>query len=269
VLFYEGVLLMQFVTDADGDAAPRLIDAPISRAQAGALYRDLRGQIVGVLCCDLIHGDLSPYNVLLGAAGPTLIDFPQTISAAHNNQSEVFFRRDLDNILRFLAGLDPSLHAHRGDARAIWQAYVRRELTPDFVPAARRFEEERRPPPRAPGPAAARRPHREPARPQPAAPARPQHAAPVRDRTASAPRADRAAYQPPARPAMPQGAGPDGGRRHTPGPRARGSVEVYVKRTAAREPAAQVEVARPEVNTRVETMSATRASSGGRRGRPR
>jgi RIO kinase 1 len=143
VMFYEGVLLMQLVTDPDGDVAPRLIDAPIPREQAGAMYRDLRSQIIGVLCCDLIHGDLSPYNVLLGAAGPTIIDFPQTISAAHNTQSEMFFRRDLDNILSFFAGLDRSLNANRGDARAIWQAYARRELSVDFVPAARHHEEVR------------------------------------------------------------------------------------------------------------------------------
>jgi len=146
VMFYGGVLLMELCTDADGDIAPRLIDAPLSPEHAGALYRDLRQQIVGMLCCDLIHGDLSPYNVLLAAAGPTLIDFPQTISAAHNSQSERFFQRDLDNILRFLAGLDRRLNAHRSDGRDIWRAYASRELTPDFVPAAREY----RPPPPPP-----------------------------------------------------------------------------------------------------------------------
>ncbi len=137
--------------------APRLIDAPITPDQAGGLYRDLRRQIIGMLCCDLIHGDLSPYNVLLAAAGPTLIDFPQTISAAHNSQSERFFQRDLDNILRFLASFDRRLNAHRGDGREIWRAYTLRELSPDFTPAAR----EDRPPPRPPlGPGQqAPRPH--------------------------------------------------------------------------------------------------------------
>ncbi len=155
VMFYGGVLLMELCTDADGDIAQRLIDAPIAPEQAGALYRDLRRQIVGMLCCDLIHGDLSPYNVLLAAAGPTLIDFPQTISAAHNSQSERFFHRDLDNILRFLAGLDRRLNAHRADGRDIWRAYTQRELTPDFVPTPR----EAPPPPRpafAPAPPAQR-----------------------------------------------------------------------------------------------------------------
>lgn len=268
VLFYEGVLLMELVTDGDGDAAPRLIDAPIAFDQAGALYRDLRAQIIGVLCCDLIHGDLSPYNVLLGAGGPTLIDFPQTISAAHNTQSEVFFRRDLDNILRFFAGLDRSLDVHRGDARAIWQAYARRELTPDFVPATRQHEGDRRPPPRGAGYGAPRldtpdggardatRGRSPPQAPQmPARAHRPREVA--------------------ARPAPPQWAGPRARGPATTGPQAsqspgprRGPVEVYVKRTGTREAAPRVEAGAtpPQQPSRPQ---APRPEGDGRRGRRR
>jgi RIO kinase 1 len=137
VMFYEGVLLMEVVVDADGHAAPRLVDAQVPREQAAALYADLRGQMIRMLGCDLVHGDLSPYNVLLGWNGPVIIDFPQVIGAAHNSQAEAFFQRDLQNLLRFFAALDPSLHASAGDGREIWRAYVRRELTPDFVPTGR------------------------------------------------------------------------------------------------------------------------------------
>lgn len=144
VMFYEGVLLMELVTDADGHAAPRLIDAHFDPRDAAALYRDLRGQVVKMLCCDLIHGDLSPYNVLLGAAGPTVIDFPQTVSAAQNSRSESFFRRDLEGLQRFFERVDRGLLTCSGDAREIWRAYVRRELTPDFVPLP--VAREQRPP---------------------------------------------------------------------------------------------------------------------------
>jgi len=71
----------------------------------------------------------------LGHDGPTLIDFPQVVSAAHNSQAEALFRRDIENVRRFLSGFDSSLAARSGDAGAIWRAYVRRELTPDFVPS--------------------------------------------------------------------------------------------------------------------------------------
>ncbi len=137
VMFYEGVLLMELVVDAHGHPAPRLVDAGVVREQAAALYADLRGQMVRMLSCDLIHGDLSPYNVLVGWNGPVVIDFPQVVGAAHNSQAESFFRRDLENLHRFFAGVDPALRAAAGDAREIWRAYVRRELTPDFVPTGR------------------------------------------------------------------------------------------------------------------------------------
>ena len=137
VMFLDGVLLMELVLGADGNAAPRIIDTQLTVAEANAAYRDMLTQLVRILACDLIHGDLSPYNVLWGAAGPVIIDFPQIISASHNSSSENFFIRDARNILGHFASIDPSLNARSGDAHEIWRAYVRRELTPDFVPTGR------------------------------------------------------------------------------------------------------------------------------------
>ncbi len=141
VLFYEGVLLMELVVDSHGHPAPRLIDARVAREQAASLYADLRAQAVRMLACDLIHGDLSPYNVLLGSSGPVVIDFPQVVGAAHNSQAEGFFVRDVENLRRFFAGIDPELRAASNDAHEIWRAYVRRELAPDFVPSGRAAEQ--------------------------------------------------------------------------------------------------------------------------------
>ena len=172
VLFYEGILLMKLVLDAEGHPAPRLIDAQLKREQAGALYADLRAQAIKMLCCELIHGDLSPYNVLLAADGPTIIDFPQVVSAAHNSTAEAFFTRDVDNLRNFFAGFDPALEARRGDASEIWRAYVRRELQPDFVPSGRP------PPPERPRPQPSRS-HGPPPRPQgPAGPQAQKHGPP-------------------------------------------------------------------------------------------
>ncbi|HEX4338297.1 MAG TPA: RIO1 family regulatory kinase/ATPase [Polyangiaceae bacterium] len=137
ILFLEGVLLMEVVRGRDGEAASRLIDVELTAEEARATYLDMLSQLVRILSCDLIHGDLSPYNVLWGAAGATIIDFPQTISAAHNNGSEAFFLRDARNILDHFVAVDPTLKARSGDAREIWRAYLRRELTPDFVPSGR------------------------------------------------------------------------------------------------------------------------------------
>src|SRR6185436_8955735 len=153
VMFYEGVLLMELVCDAEGRPAPRLIDIAIDRDAALGIYADLVAQMISMLCCDLIHGDLSPYNILASADGPTIIDFPQVISAVHSSRAEYFFLRDFDNVVRFVSGFDPSLAVHTADGRAIWRAYVRRDLTPEFVPPP--------PPPPRPTRGPDRRSHRD------------------------------------------------------------------------------------------------------------
>jgi RIO kinase 1 len=137
VLFLDGVLLMELVLDAEGNPARRIIDANLTASEANAAYHDMLTQLVRILSCDLIHGDLSPYNVLWAAAGPTVIDFPQIVSASHNSSSERFFLRDAENILGHFARIDHSLQARRSDPWEIWQAYVRRELTPDFRPTGK------------------------------------------------------------------------------------------------------------------------------------
>ena len=137
VLFLEGVLLMEVVLGPEGDVAPRLIDVDLTPEEAHAAYLDMLSQLVRILSCDLIHGDLSPYNVLWAASGPTIIDFPQAVSAAHNNSSERLFLRDAENILGHFVARAPSLRSRSGDAREIWRAYVRRELTPDFMPTGK------------------------------------------------------------------------------------------------------------------------------------
>ena len=115
VMFLEGVLFMELVLGEDGEPAPRLIDTDLTAEQANAAYHDMLGQLVRILSCDLIHGDLSPYNVLWGAAGPTIIDFPQIISASHNSRSEAFFLRAARNSLGHFASIDRSLNARASD----------------------------------------------------------------------------------------------------------------------------------------------------------
>ncbi|MEO8900963.1 MAG: RIO1 family regulatory kinase/ATPase [Polyangiaceae bacterium] len=168
VLFLEGVLFMELVRGHDGEPAPRLIDTELSPEEARAAYLDMLAQLVRILSCDLIHGDLSPYNVLWAAGGATLIDFPQIVAAAQNSNSESFFMRDARNILGHFAEIDRSLQARvNSDTREIWRAYVRRELTPDFLPTGRPpppeprrvFDQERRPQqPRDPRPQQSQQP---------------------------------------------------------------------------------------------------------------
>jgi RIO kinase 1 len=57
--FLEGVLLMELVTDDQGNAAPRLNDLELSESQARAYHNTLIMQVVRMLCAGIIHGDLS------------------------------------------------------------------------------------------------------------------------------------------------------------------------------------------------------------------
>ena len=145
VLFYDGVLLMEVIGDAEGRVAPRLVEAHLTREQALPMYLLLRQEIIKILAQDLIHGDLSEFNILLGANGPVIIDFPQVVTAAKNSQSEKYFRRDLGNMIRFFSGLDPAVSKHESDADEIWREYVRRDLSASFVPSGRVVHQQGRP----------------------------------------------------------------------------------------------------------------------------
>jgi RIO kinase 1 len=112
--FLEGVLLMELVTGADGDAAPRLNDCVFTAEEATKHHAALIGEVVRMLCAGVIHGDLSEFNVLLGAdehgvAGPVIIDLPQAVDAAGNNHAQRMLLRDVDNLRDFFGRSAPEL----------------------------------------------------------------------------------------------------------------------------------------------------------------
>ena len=107
--YFHGVLVMELVTDADGFSAPRLGEVELDPAQARRFHRVLVRQVVLMLCCGLIHGDLSPYNVLVGPDGPVVIDFPQVVSAAGNNAARTMLLRDVNNLTAYLGRWAPEL----------------------------------------------------------------------------------------------------------------------------------------------------------------
>lgn len=137
VLFYDGVLLMEVIGDHEGRVAPRLVEAGVTAEQAMPMYEHLRGEVIKMLTADLIHGDLSEFNILIGVDGPVIIDFPQVVTAARNSRSEQFFRRDLGNLIRFFSAANPEVAKHAGDPDEIWRAYTRRELSAGFVPTGK------------------------------------------------------------------------------------------------------------------------------------
>jgi RIO kinase 1 len=130
----ESVVLMELVVDAHGEPAPRLIDARPTRDEAKKLHAILLDEIVKMLLAGTIHGDLSAYNILLAGVGPIVIDFPQAVSASHNQQAKFLLVRDVENVTDFLAGFDPSLAPLRTAGNEIWTRYERGELAVGFVP---------------------------------------------------------------------------------------------------------------------------------------
>lgn len=127
----EGVLLMELVTDAAGNAAPRLNDVELTRELALEYHAILIKQVVLMLCAGVVHGDLSEYNILVDAEGPVIIDLPQAIDAAANNNAGVMLERDVENLSTFFGAVVPEL-LDTQYGKEIWAAYVAGELNPDI-----------------------------------------------------------------------------------------------------------------------------------------
>ena len=120
--FAEGVLLMELVTDAEGDAAPRLNDVAFSEADALAHHATLLREVVRMLCAGVVHGDLSEFNILLAGDGPVIIDLPQAVDAAGNNHAARMLLRDVANLRAFFGQYAPALKKTRY-GEEIWQLY--------------------------------------------------------------------------------------------------------------------------------------------------
>ena len=127
---FEGVLLMELLTDANGNAAPRLNDVPLSEAMALDYHAQLLKQVVLMLCAGVVHGDLSEYNILVDAAGPVIIDLPQAIDAAGNTEAGAMLERDVNNLRNFFSVCVPTL-ASTQYGKEIWKLYGDGLLTPD------------------------------------------------------------------------------------------------------------------------------------------
>ena len=121
---------MELVVDAQGNPAPRLNDVDMSAQQARLWHAFTIAQIVRMLCAGLIHGDLSEYNVLLDASGPVIIDLPQAVNAASNNNAFSMLERDVNNMRAAFARAAPEL-LETNYAQEIWTLYQAGALTPE------------------------------------------------------------------------------------------------------------------------------------------
>ena len=128
--FVEGVLLMELVTDEHGSAAPRLNDLVLSHDQALEYHGILIAEVVKMLCAGIVHGDLSEFNVLVDADGPVIIDLPQAVDAAGNNNASIMLERDVNNMTAYFGRFAPELLA-TSYGKEIWKIYESGDLSPD------------------------------------------------------------------------------------------------------------------------------------------
>ncbi|GAB3282433.1 PA4780 family RIO1-like protein kinase [Parahaliea aestuarii] len=129
----EGVLLMELITDEDGGAALRLNDVDMSAEQAREDHALMMQYVVRMLCAGLVHGDLSEFNVLVDEDGPVIIDLPQAVDAAANNNARAMLERDVANMREYYGQFAPEL-LDTHCAQEIWALYEDGDLHPDYAP---------------------------------------------------------------------------------------------------------------------------------------
>ncbi len=128
--FLEGVLVMELVVDEDGDPAPRLDDVAFDVETARDYHGRMMQEIVRMLCAGLVHGDLSEFNVLIDHSGPVVIDLPQAVNAAGNNNAKMMLLRDVNNMTQYFGQYAPDLLVtHYGEE--IWDLFEHGNLHPD------------------------------------------------------------------------------------------------------------------------------------------
>ena len=128
--YFNDVLVMELVTDAQGECAPRLGEVELTPEQAREFHGFIIQQIVRMLCAGVIHGDLSEYNVLIDASGPVIIDLPQAVNAAGNNNAFAMLERDVVNIRDTLGRFAPELLSTQF-APEMWALFSQGKLRPE------------------------------------------------------------------------------------------------------------------------------------------
>lgn len=129
---FDGVLLMELITDDEGNVASRLNDVIMDAEQAREDHELMMIYIMKMLCAGVVHGDLSEFNVLVDEYGPVIIDLPQAVNAAANNNAKKMLARDVNNITTYYSQFAPELKQSRY-AQEMWSLYEKSELTPETI----------------------------------------------------------------------------------------------------------------------------------------
>lgn len=136
---FDGVLLMELITDDEGQVAPRLNDVSMTAELAIEDHAVVMKYVMRMLCAGVVHGDLSEFNVLVDDYGPVIIDLPQAVDAAANNNAFAMLERDVNNMTTYYGQFAPELLGSKY-AKEMWALYEDGALHPD-VELSGEFEE--------------------------------------------------------------------------------------------------------------------------------
>ncbi|MDT8282857.1 MAG: PA4780 family RIO1-like protein kinase [Gammaproteobacteria bacterium] len=136
---FDGVLLMELITDDEGNVAPRLNDVCMTSELAIADHAVIMKYVMLMLSVGIVHGDLSEFNVLVDDYGPVIIDLPQAVDAAGNNNARAMLERDINNMTTYYGQYAAEL-LMTNYAKEIWALYEEGGLNPE-VELTGQFEE--------------------------------------------------------------------------------------------------------------------------------
>jgi len=130
----KNAILMGYVGD-QSNPAPILNAVNLAPDEARPLFERVVRNIDLMLKHDLIHGDLSAYNILYWNGDITLIDFPQVVIPSSNPSSWNIFLRDVTRICQyfFMQGVDCDPHTLAAD---LWTSHghkIVQEVHPKYL----------------------------------------------------------------------------------------------------------------------------------------
>ena len=127
-------LLLAWIGDEEG-AAPPLHSLPGDGTMLEALLREVEL----FLAHDVVHGDLSEYNVLVWEGRPFVIDFPQAVDPRFNRSARSLLERDLRNLAAYFGRCGVALDWRR-HAADLWARWLHSDLGRAETPSADDWE---------------------------------------------------------------------------------------------------------------------------------
>ena len=121
----ENAILMSYYGDANL-AAPPLSEVHLEPAEARDLFAEVVRNIELMLEHNLIHGDLSAYNILYWEGKITLIDFPQVTDSRTNTEAYAILLRDITRICEYFGRQGVWCDAH-AIMQPLWTRYAEQQ----------------------------------------------------------------------------------------------------------------------------------------------